>query len=133
MAKAGRPAFACTAARKRQVAELVSCGMTVQDVARVLGCSPDTLRKHFPEELRSGTAKKRAEVIGLLFRSARKGNVAAQKHLSACVGAAGGPDKPSALSVKGKKAAAQDDAARVAAGGDNEWGSDLAFDGGMKH
>lgn len=81
MARIGRPIFKATPALRREVAELVSCGMIQDDIARAIGCSTPTLQKHFDEELKTGTARKRAEVIKLLYRNARAGNVSAQKQL----------------------------------------------------
>lgn len=81
MAKVGRPPFKPTAAMRRQVEELRSCGMSEDSIARAIGISTPTLQKHFAEELLNGSAKKRAEVIRMLYRSAAKGNVSAQKKL----------------------------------------------------
>jgi predicted transcriptional regulator len=81
MPERGRPPFKPTATMRRKVEELVSCGMSQDECARALDISVPTLTKHFEEELANGTAKKRAEVIGMIFRSAKKGNVSAQKKL----------------------------------------------------
>lgn len=81
MAGRGRPQFKPTPALRRKVEELVSCGMSKDDCARAIGCSTPTLEKYFENELANGVAKKRAEVIGLLYREAKKGNVTAQKKL----------------------------------------------------
>lgn len=81
MAKRGRPAFKATASLKREVEEMTSCGMSEDDIARAIGCSTPTLRVHFQEELLTGRSKRRREVIKLLFKSARGGNVTAQKKL----------------------------------------------------
>ncbi|MBE1208121.1 hypothetical protein [Aminobacter carboxidus] len=81
MAGRGRPPFKPTPALRRKVEELVSCGMSKDECARAIGCSTPTLEKYFEEELANGVAKKRAEVIGLLYREAKKGNVTAQKKL----------------------------------------------------
>lgn len=81
--KGGRPAFKATPALRQKVEQLISCGMTQDDVARAIGCSTPTLTKHFEEELTTGAAKKRAEVISMLYRNAKKGNVSAQKALEA--------------------------------------------------
>ncbi|MCP4385714.1 MAG: hypothetical protein GY798_30615 [Hyphomicrobiales bacterium] len=43
--------------------------------------STPTLVKRFPEEVANGVAGKRAEVIGLLYKSARAGYVSAQRKL----------------------------------------------------
>ena len=76
-----RPQFKATPALRRKVEELASCGMTQDDIVRAVGCSTPTLAKHFEDELATGAAKKRAEVIALLYKQARKGNVTAQKKL----------------------------------------------------
>lgn len=82
-AGAGRPEFKATDVLKRKVSECAAVGMSQDDIARAIGCSTPTLVKHFDEELTTGAAIKRAEVTAMLFKSARKGNVAAQKHLEA--------------------------------------------------
>jgi predicted transcriptional regulator len=116
MAERGRPAFKPTPALKRKVEELVSCGMSKDDVARALGISTPTLVKHFDEELSNGTAKKRAEVIGMLYKAAKGGNVTAQKKLeemSRAAGAAesvkqrGEPKAPKTGKKEEQKAAAE--------------------------
>lgn len=81
--KSGRPEFTVTAPLRQKVAECAAVGMSQDDIARAIGCSTPTLVKHFEEELTTGAAVKRAEVVGLLFKAARKGNVAAQKALDA--------------------------------------------------
>ncbi len=81
MSRRGRPSFKPTAAKRREVEELRSCGMSEDDVARALGISTPTLQKYFAGELLNGAARKRAEIIKLLHKSARAGNVSAQKKL----------------------------------------------------
>jgi DNA-binding CsgD family transcriptional regulator len=81
MANRGRPSFEVTPSLQRQVEELVACGMTENEIAGAIGCSRPTLRAHFRDQLKTGRAKRRAEVVRLLFASARRGNVAAQKKL----------------------------------------------------
>jgi hypothetical protein len=90
MTKRGRPEFKATRAMRREVEQMVAVGMSEDDVARAIGCATPTLAKHFAEELATGRAKKRAEVIKLLFKTARKGNVSAQKKLEAMTGAGAG-------------------------------------------
>lgn len=77
----GRPAFKPTAAMRRTVEQMKFCGESENTIARALAIDPDTLRKHFVEELADGHAHQRREVIGMLFASAKKGNVSAQKKL----------------------------------------------------
>ena len=134
-AKHGRPEIVPTDAQRLQVEELAACGMKHIGIAAVIGCSEPALRKHFAIELADGPARRRAEILQLLYTAARKGNVSAGKHLelmthriaaeNAFTGAEAQPEsKPEKL---GKKEQAQR-AAEVAGQG-SEWGSDLAFRG----
>lgn len=81
MAKRGRRAFKPTVSLRREVEQMTSCGMSQDEIARSVGISTPTLEKYFFGELETGRAKRRREVIKLLFKSARSGNVAAQKKL----------------------------------------------------
>lgn len=65
-------------ASRRQVEAMAAYGIPEQDIARVVGVDPKTLRKHYREELDLGTTKANAQVAGFLFNSARNGNVTAQ-------------------------------------------------------
>lgn len=87
--KGGRPAHKPTTASRREVEELVSCGMSEDDVARAIGLTTPTVRKHYADELLTGRARRRAEVIKLLYRNARKGNVSAQRKLEDMTSLAG--------------------------------------------
>lgn len=117
MTKGGRPPFKPTPALRRKVEELVSCSMSQDDVARALGITAPTLVKHFPEELANGAAKKRSEVIGMLYKAARGGNVTAQRKLEEMSRVAGAAealknretaDKPQKMGKKeGQQAAAE--------------------------
>lgn len=80
-AKRGRPAFSPSEEQRRIVSEMKFCGETNSTIARALSIDVGTLSKHFADELEDGHAHRRREVIGLLFASARKGNVAATKRL----------------------------------------------------
>jgi hypothetical protein len=61
-------------------------------IARAIGVSRDTLRKHFAEELLNGHAQHRREVIAMLFASAERGNVSAMIRLEKLTRAAGARD-----------------------------------------
>lgn len=50
--------------------------MRVEDIARALKISENTLRLHFGEEVATGKAAKHAKVIGHLFRQIEKGGAA---------------------------------------------------------
>jgi len=77
----GRPKFAATPAMRKKVTEYKAGGMRHEDIANVLKISRNTLEKYFETELKIGPALRLGEVIELLFASARKGNVAAQREL----------------------------------------------------
>lgn len=77
----GRPAYRPSIEDRKTVEEMKFVGESDNTIARALSIDPDTLRKHFADELADGHAQRRKEVIGLLFKSARNGNVSAQKKL----------------------------------------------------
>ena len=77
----GRPPFKPTAAMRQKTELLVACGMSHASIARVIGIDRGTLEKYFPEELTHGASRKRSEVVAMLWASAAKGNVTAQKRL----------------------------------------------------
>ena len=87
--KRGRPAYRPTLEDRQIVEQMKFCGESDTTIARALGIDPDTMRKHFPDELADGHAHRRKEVIGLLFTAARNGNVAATKKLEEMGRAAG--------------------------------------------
>gem|GEM_PF-885743 len=133
--KIGRPAFKPTAAHRRKVEQMISCGDHKTTVARAIGISVPTLELHFAEELDNGWAKKRAEVLDMLFKSAKKGNVTAQRTLESMTrtaGAAADFDKPEKgeqapiprTTKRGKKEVQREEA--LNAGQNSEWGEDLA-------
>lgn len=97
----GRPAYRATIEQRRTVEEMKFCGESDNTIARALGIDPDTLRKHFPDELADGHAQRRKEVIGMLFASARGGNVSAQKKLEEM-----GRTAAAAEAVRGRERAA---------------------------
>lgn len=57
--------------------------MSKVSIARVMGIDPDTLVQYYEAELTLGAERKFAEAQKLLWKSARKGNVSAQKQLVA--------------------------------------------------
>jgi hypothetical protein len=65
-------------AQRRQVETMSAYGIPADDISRVVGIDPKTLRKHYRDELDLGTTKANAQVAGFLFNSARNGNVSAQ-------------------------------------------------------
>lgn len=77
--KAGRPEFVAKLDDRTKVEMLVFSGMQIADIARVIGVSTPTLRKHFAEEIANGRAKVGAEIMIAQITSAKAGNVSAQK------------------------------------------------------
>jgi hypothetical protein len=68
--------------RQRKLTEIcVAAGMTQVEIAAVLGISKPTLELHFADELKNGAARRRADMLVLLDRAARRGSVSAMKYL----------------------------------------------------
>src|SRR5450755_4415722 len=63
---------------RAKVRQLSAFGVSQDDVAKIVECSPKTLRKHFRRELDRGAAEANAAIAGYLFQNAKEGNVAAQ-------------------------------------------------------
>lgn len=137
----GRPPFRPTPVQRQQVEDAAILGASQDDIARVLGIDRNTLVKYFQPELSKAALHLRIEAMGQLRRSAKKGNVSAQKKLAdwseSLIAAQeqgkdqdGNPAAPKKRGVKlGKKEQAQLEAKN--AGDGNEWGEDLKFDGGL--
>ena len=76
----GAPEFKPTDEQRRLVLELASFGTKQADIARVVvpgGMSEPTLRKHFREELDTGTVHANHKVAKGLFQQATEGNITA--------------------------------------------------------
>lgn len=135
MARRGRPSFEPTLGQRQQVEQMVAFGMTHDQMARVVGIDPDTLRLHFEEEIATALARKRAAVAALLFRSAENGNVSAQKHLDVVLArvAAEAAFTGAEPTVKGGKLGKKEEAAEAAitAGEGTAWGDDLQPEGAL--
>lgn len=117
--KSGRPAFKPTVVQRRKVAVAAGAGMAHEEIALGLGISRNTLSKYFARELTTGAYEKRLEVLDAMHRTAKKGNVAAQKAYVALTPAAAAPPVPKPEPM-GKKEQANADAKTAAAG--TEWG-----------
>lgn len=113
----GRPAFVPTASQRRTVQEMISCGETKRSVFLALGIDEATLNKHFAVELETGGAKKRQELLSLLWKGARKGNASCIKKIEEMQRAAGAAEAVARREVKppelGKKEQQQAAAERV--------------------
>src|SRR6266853_5398595 len=72
-----RKAFAVNDAVRERVRHLAGIGLRQDDIAKIIGCSPKTLRKRFRDELERGVAEANATVCGYLFAAAKAGNIPA--------------------------------------------------------
>jgi hypothetical protein len=72
-----RPAFVVNEELREKVRHLAGLGVPQDDIAKIVGCSPKTLRKRFREELDRGAAEANAIIAGCLFAAAKAGNIAA--------------------------------------------------------
>ena len=61
-----------------KVRHLAGVGVRQDDIARIIGCAPKTLRKRCRDDLDRGVAEANAMVSGSLFAAAKAGNVVAQ-------------------------------------------------------
>jgi predicted ArsR family transcriptional regulator len=73
-----RKAFAVNDAVRERVRYLAGVGVRQDDIAKILGCAPKTLRKRLREELDRGVAEANATISGSLFAAAKAGNTTAQ-------------------------------------------------------
>src|SRR4051794_22493738 len=74
----GRRAHKTHPAQRRQGEAMAAHGIPQTDISPGLRLDPQTLRKHYPDELQVRETKANAQVAGFLFNSARTGNVTAQ-------------------------------------------------------
>jgi hypothetical protein len=73
-----RKAFAVSDEVRERVRYLSGVGVRQDDIARIVGCAPKTLRKRLRDELDCGIAEANATIAGSLFANAKAGNIAAQ-------------------------------------------------------
>jgi len=72
-----RAAFVVTDAMRERARYLAGVGVPQDDIAKIIGCAPKTLRKRFRDDLDRGVAEANATMCGYLFASAKAGNIAA--------------------------------------------------------
>ena len=73
-----RKPFAVNDAIREKVRHLAGLGVPQDDIARIVQCSPKTLRKRCRDDLDCGAAEANAIVSGCLFAAAKGGNITAQ-------------------------------------------------------
>ena len=72
-----RKPFAVNDAMREKVRHLAGLGVPQDDIAKLVGCVPKTLRKRFRNELDRGVVEANATVTGYLLAAAKAGNIAA--------------------------------------------------------
>jgi hypothetical protein len=72
-----RPAFVVNDAMRDKVRQFAGLGVRQDDIAKIVGCAPKTLRKRFRDELDRGVAEANAAIARCLFLAAKGGNIAA--------------------------------------------------------
>lgn len=75
--KGGRPPYEPDPKERAQVEKMAAYGIPQKDIARVVGVAYETLRKHFEQELDTGSTKATTKVAERLYQLAMDGNVAA--------------------------------------------------------
>src|SRR5438309_10686013 len=73
-----RRAFVVNETVRDKVRHLAGVGVSQDDIAKIIGCAPKTLRKRCRDDLDRGVAEANAMVSGYLFAAAKAGNVTAQ-------------------------------------------------------
>ncbi len=127
----GRPPFKPTAAQRLSCERMLASGDSQNTVARALGIDPDTLQKHFAEEIATGGARRRRQVVDAIFAGVGKGNAALIRRAEEMTRASSAqegirdPDQPppAVADRRGKKETRRDEAA--IAGEGTEWSEDL--------
>jgi len=63
---------------REKVRHLAGLGVPQDDIVKIIGCAPKTLRKRFRGELDRGVAEANATISGFLFAAAKAGNITAR-------------------------------------------------------
>ena len=74
MKEAGRPFFEPTPEMERICSLGVAFGLTHEQIAKLVGCSPKTLRKHFQNALETGKEKLTMAIGSQLYKKAMNGD-----------------------------------------------------------
>lgn len=116
-----KSSFKPTKTDREEVAFFTGCNMKPADVARAIGCSEEDLSEHFHQELATGKARARAEVLRNLRKQMNDDGLSAATNRLEALTQIADPDSPPASAAPGyigkKVAARADAAASVAEGG----------------
>jgi hypothetical protein len=74
----GDTSYKVTEEHRHQVMVGAAHGIRQDELCKIIGISPVTLRKYYPDELKFGKTMANAKVGGALFSKAMEGNVTAQ-------------------------------------------------------
>ena len=91
---AGRPPFVVTDAMRETVMRMVAVNESHRDIALAIGCNSSTLALRFKDELDTGRAVKRAQLVNAVFAKALEGNAGMLKLAIDITSIPNGPDKP---------------------------------------
>jgi hypothetical protein len=114
-----QPPYIPTKRSRRRVCMLVASGMGERGIANALKISRETMRKYYAEELMDGRDTFKAELMDMLDKAARQGNVSAMKHLDCRTSPLEALRRPG-LGKKAEQAAAAEIAETQ-----SDWGDDL--------
>lgn len=146
----GRPKHEACAETENKIKMLLLLGWSNERIAAAVGVSAPTLRKNYFRVLKLREVQRDRMLLAKamrLWELAQAGKVAAFQEFDRLLerndlmaldqgfASAAGDDAAAAPAAaptpkRGKKEQAQADAAELASGSDDEWGSDLAFPGG---
>ena len=87
-----RKAFAVNDAMRERVRYLAGVGVRQDDIAKIIGCAPKTLRKRFRDELDRGVAEANATIVRLFVRCREGGQYRGDHLLAEDEGALAGAD-----------------------------------------
>ena len=87
-----RRAFVVNDAVREKVRYLAGVGVRQDDIAKIIGCAPKTLRKRFRDELDRGVAEANATISGYLFAAAKARQCRGADLLAEDAGALAGED-----------------------------------------
>lgn len=74
----GRKPWQPSETERKLVERMAACGITQEQIAKVVGIDPKTLRKYCADELDHASTRANANVAASLYQAAIKGNVSAQ-------------------------------------------------------
>ena len=131
--KRGRPTYKPTAKARHDVEMFLACGMTHDQISAALKIDSDTFKKHFASEIDTGRGRARARILAMLLKSAKAGNVSAQKKLEEMSRLADASAEIEAATATpaarepnaGKKKQAEAEAAATVNTPAGDWGDDL--------